>query len=106
MELLTQTLKNLIPEIGSSEDTRIPEKKIYAKFFCPWNNWKWFVTEYDPKTNDCFGFVMGFENEWGYFNVDELKQVRGMFGMKIERDLHFEPRTFGSVSVEDMAKGL
>ena len=42
-----------------------------------------------------YGLVEGFETEWGYFSLDELESVNGPFGLKIERDLHFEPRKVG-----------
>jgi hypothetical protein len=27
----------------------------------------------------------------GYFSLNELKEVRGAMGLKIERDIHFKP---------------
>lgn len=38
-----------------------------------------------------FGLVHGFEKEWGYFSLKELESVTGPHGLKIERDLYFEP---------------
>ena len=40
-----------------------------------------------------FGFVIGFEPEFGYFSLSELESVRGPLGLLIERDLHFEPKS-------------
>ena len=37
-----------------------------------------------------FGYVEGFENELGYFSLNELKSVKKM-GLGIERDRHFKP---------------
>ena len=31
--------------------------------------------------------------ELGYFSLDELESVRGRFGLKIERDLHWDDTT-------------
>ena len=37
-----------------------------------------------------FGFVEGFDKEYGYFTLNELKSVTNpMF--RVERDLYFEP---------------
>lgn len=47
--------------------------------------------EYDPAEHLCFGWVEGFEKEWGYFSLDELAEARGPLGLPIERDLHFVP---------------
>ena len=38
-----------------------------------------------------FGWVVGFEQEPGYFRLSELAAARGPFGLPIERDLHFSP---------------
>jgi hypothetical protein len=37
-----------------------------------------------------FGLVEGHEKELGYFNLSELQSVKGPFGLKIERDMHFD----------------
>jgi len=38
-------------------------------------NWEWFATEKDKECEGIyFGYVMGFEDEWGSFSVDELKE--------------------------------
>ena len=42
-----------------------------------------------------FGFVEGLENEWGYFSLAELEKVRGPFGWRIERDVHFTEQRIG-----------
>lgn len=39
----------------------------------------------------CFGLVDGHEREFGYFSLDELLAMRGPMGLRIERDLYFEP---------------
>jgi len=38
-----------------------------------------------------FGYVCGFENELGYFQLEELESLVGPGGLKIERDIHFKP---------------
>jgi hypothetical protein len=40
-----------------------------------------------------FGLVDGLELELGYFWLSELKEARGHFGLPIERDLYYEPKT-------------
>ena len=46
-----------------------------AKLFCPYNARRWYVTEWDARTGECFGFVEGFETEWGYFDPTELAEA-------------------------------
>jgi Protein of unknown function (DUF2958) len=38
-----------------------------------------------------FGYVIGQEAELGYFSLSELEQIRGRFGLPVERDLSFKP---------------
>lgn len=40
-----------------------------------------------------FGYVIGFEGEWGYFSLKELTNVM-VRGLTIERDLDFEMNNF------------
>ncbi len=54
-----------------------PEGKSYK--CCGWAcgfpkiNWEWYAFE-DMKDGTYFGYVMGFENEFGYFSEAELKE--------------------------------
>ena len=63
-----------------------------VKFFTPDSNWTWYGCEFDGE-DVFFGLVDGFELELGYFSLGELQEVRGPWGLPIERDLHFEPKT-------------
>ena len=65
---------------------------VYAKFFTPESNWRWWATEFDPEEGRFFGRVDGFESELGYFLLEELETSRGPLGLPIERDLSFTPR--------------
>ncbi|MCA9214655.1 MAG: DUF2958 domain-containing protein [Planctomycetales bacterium] len=87
--LMTKELAAEIPPLYSQEADADPV--AMAKLFTPDASWTWYVTEYDPRERLCFGLVDGLEREWGYFSLDELESVRGPLGLRIERDLHFEP---------------
>jgi len=90
MKLLTKTISKKIPPLYSQEgkgDAAI----AYLKLFLPWSSWTWYITEMNPETEECFGLVDGFERELGYFNLSELANITGPFGLKIERDIAFEP---------------
>jgi hypothetical protein len=47
---------------------------VYAIITHAITEWFWLVTEHDPKTRHCFGLVIGFETELGYFDLRELEQ--------------------------------
>jgi len=97
MELMTQELETVFPALYSQEDKDPKDIKVIAKFFDPCGSWTWYATEYDPKERLFFGYVRGFENELGYFSLDELSSVKGPLGLGIERDLHFGEHTLAEV---------
>lgn len=63
----------------------------YIKLFTPDSSWTWFICELDRDEGLCFGLVIGLETELGYFSLDELRAARGPMGLRIERDLYFQP---------------
>lgn len=71
----------------------------HAKFFTPDSNWTWFDTEGIQEEEDFifFGFLIGFEKEWGYFALSDLVTARGPLNLPIERDLYFTPGPFEEV---------
>ena len=90
MKLITKELEKKLPSLYE-QDGKGYEATAYAKFFDPCSSWTWYVTEYDPKENLCFGLVDGLEKELGYFSIHELESITRPFGMSIERDIHFTP---------------
>jgi hypothetical protein len=93
MKLLTKAIEKKLPKLYANENKSPDQIKVPVKFFTPWSNWTWYATEYDPIERRFFGLVCGFEKEFGYFSLDELMAVKGKFGLKIERDLWFDPNT-------------
>lgn len=89
MKLITKAIAAAAPAIGTTDALDPREVKVVAKFFTPWSNWTWYMTEYAPETGGAFGLVSGFEAELGYFTIAELEEITGPFGLTIERDLHF-----------------
>ena len=100
MELLPDELRQRLPPLYSQEGVKDPI--VYIKFFTPDSNWTWFVTEGSAEGEDFifFGFVIGFEREWGYFALSELSQAQGPAGLKVERDLHFQPVPIQQITSE------
>ena len=94
MKLLTKEMIKRFKEIGNQEEVHQEEVLLICKFFCPWNNWSWYASEYDSQTRIFFGYVEGHECEWGYFSLSELESVQGPAGLTIERDLYFSEIPF------------
>ena len=91
-EFFPDDLKAQIPKLYSQEGNKDPT--VYMKLFTPWSSWTWYITEGEDREDDylMFGYVIGQEREWGYTSLNELKSVKGPFGLKIERDIHFTPK--------------
>jgi hypothetical protein len=97
MKLLTQEIKKSLPPLYST-DGQGGEAIARVKFFTPDSNWTWYATEFDG--NDTFfGLVDGTFLEKGYFTLSELESARGPWGLRVERDLHFEPTALVDLEV-------
>ncbi len=98
MKLLTKELLMRFEKVGRQEDDKDPI--VIAKFFNPTGAGTWLATEYDPNSKEFFGFVSIFgdyNDEWGYFSLNELESYIGSFGLGIERDLHFTEQRMSKV---------
>ena len=97
MELLTQEVRKILPPLYSQENK--PDPTAYVKLFTPDSTWTWYATEGSEEAGDFifFGYVFGFEEEWGYFSLFELQAARGPQGLPVERDLYFNPIAISEV---------
>lgn len=88
--LLTDDLKKALPKLREQEGARDPV--VCAIFFFPLSGWKWFVTEGEQRGDDFifFGYVTGFEAEFGYFALSEVEGVN-IDGFRVEWVEDFRP---------------
>ena len=92
MLLLTQAQKNKLVENHKAQDGT-KEFKAVVKLFNPTGVGTWYLSELDPETNIAFGLCEIHEKELGYVSLDELSEFKGQFGLGIERDKYFTPKT-------------
>jgi hypothetical protein len=98
MQLLTKEIRDRLSKLYACEKKKPQDVEIIVKFFTPWSNWTWYAYEGEPVLDEAgeevdftfFGYVKGLDNEFGYFSLQELQSIKGAFGLKIERDLHFK----------------
>ncbi len=98
MRLMTKQLEKRFAEVGNQGELEDPV--VIAKFFNPCGAGTWYATEYDPKAKVFFGYVSIFgdwNDEWGYFAIEELEAYKGPFGLGVERDLFFDEKPFSQV---------
>lgn len=92
MDLLPKELEQLIPKFYVTENTPTPEKVAVVKYVAPYAGWEWYAVEYDPETRTFFGLVCGFEQEWGYFSLDDFIHLNRVSLIDaVLRDIHFKP---------------
>jgi len=90
--MITETLKEIMPPLYSTENIPKEDKIFICKFFNPTGLGTWYIAEGEEQEDGdwlFFGLVDLYEKEWGYFTLNELKSVRGAFGLGIERDIFF-----------------
>lgn len=98
MMLLTQENKKTLPDLYA-QDGKGGDAVAFVKFFDPCGSWTWYATEFDGEDR-FFGLVDGNEKELGYFSLSELKTVKGRFGLGIERDMYWTPKTLRQIAPE------
>ena len=98
-KLMTKEVGETIPALYANENVEDYDSVLApAKLFSPYSNWTWYITEWDAATGECFGLVQGFEEELGYFSLDELAEVTVFGGVPaVERDLYWKPTTLGEI---------
>jgi len=115
-KLITKEVAAKMPALYSQEKVEDPE--VIAKFFTPWTSWTWYATEasvvrYDINDDEVhhplseyeegdevlfFGLVDGLEKELGYWTLEQLTEVFGPAGLRIERDAHYSGHKLSEVA--------
>lgn len=100
--LMTDEMLKRVPELYAQEDVSLADKQVHAAYIIPFrSNWTWYMTEYDRESGDAFGLVLGIELEWGYFNLEELKELNAQ--RLILEDF---PKTFRELKDTELAKQM
>lgn len=92
MKLFTKEILSKLPAIGSTSEMEAENIKVPLKLFGGAAS-SWYITEYDPKTKEAYGFVnLGdpMMAEEGYISIAEVEAIKfPPFGLSVERDMHF-----------------
>ncbi len=86
-----------LPTIDEVADKPLADIVARVKLFDPTGAATWYIAAYDPDTRIAWGIGHIFETEVGSIPMDEIVAVRGAFGLPIERDLYWEPRTLADL---------
>ena len=100
--LMTKEMLERVPELYAQEEIDLADKEVHAAYIIPFrSNWTWYMTEYDSESGDAFGLVLGIEPEWGYFNLEELKELNAQ--RLILEDF---PKTFREIKDTELVKQM
>ncbi|HEV9128696.1 TPA: DEAD/DEAH box helicase family protein [Streptococcus pneumoniae] len=100
--LMTDEMLERVPELYAQEDVALADKEVHAAYIIPFrSNWTWYMTEYDRESGDAFGLVLGIEPEWGYFSIEELKELNAQ--RLILEDF---PKTFRELKDTELVKQM
>lgn len=98
LRLIAEIKKRGIPALYAQETSADPIVYLEISLFA--FPWRWFVTECELDPSGCdvlfFGYVMGYENEWGYFRLSELEEAR----RPLLVDYGFKPVKFSELKKE------
>lgn len=100
--LMTDEMLERVPELYAQEDVSLADKQVHAAYIITFrSDWTWYMTEYDRESGDAFGLVLGIEPEWGYFNLEELKELNAQ--RLILEDF---PKTFRELKDTELIKQM
>lgn len=90
-QLLPATVARKLPAIYSQENVADPIAQV--KLFSPYTNAVWYLTEYDPSSNEAFGWAdLGYGmGELGYISIPELEGLNRNGLPLVERDTSWRP---------------
>ena len=99
MKLLTKEIEKKFPAWESTDGNPLNTINVVVKFFTPYSNWPWYITEYDGE-DTFFGLCCGSEAELGYVSLKELSDITGPMGLKIERDISYSGTLLDAMKTE------
>ncbi len=92
-DLIPEQLTGELPKLYDTVDDKlIGNKTAHLRFFFPMGAYTAYVLEHEPKTGELFTLTTMDGRNWklGYASLDEIRSIN-IGGLKVERDLYFEP---------------
>lgn len=90
VEAAQQLIANHKEQLPLKGTRRERDFEPVCKLFLPWTSGTWLLTEMDDEYL-AFGLAdLGFGTpELGYISLDEIWDIKGPGGLRVEKDLHF-----------------
>ena len=101
MKIITKEIEKAFAKQGHTGNMSAKDIKIVMKLFNPAGAGTWYL--YEKEDDDIYWCFANLGDpmcaECGTVSMQELMSLRLPFGLKIERDMHFEPL---SISLQDV----
>jgi hypothetical protein len=99
-QLMPQEIRRKLPDLYSQDGVEDPIVRV--KFFSPYKNMVWLVTEFDGQ-DTMFGWAdLGMGGaELGYISLRELDNLHRSGLPLVERDLYFTPKKLSQAKVQE-----
>lgn len=106
MKIITKAIEAAFQKQGYTGDKSPKDIKVVMKLFNPCGAGTWYL--YEKEDEDIYWCFANLGDpicaECGTVSMQELMSLRLPFGMKIERDMHFEPLSMSLQDVIDKIK--
>lgn len=76
-QLMTEEIAKTVPRLYEQDGAEDPT--VYAHYFSCVNGWDWWLLEFDG-TDEAFGLVEGYDDEFGYFSIKEMAELNRQRG--------------------------
>jgi len=106
MKIITKPIEKAFAKQGDTSQMLVSKIKIIMKLFNPTGAGTWYI--YEKETEDIYWAFVTLGDpqmaECGTVSMNELMNFRGQFGLKIERDMHFDPMSMTLEEVYNKVK--
>lgn len=112
-ELIAMLTPEIVQKLNANHHEQLPLKgtrrerdlEPVCKIFLPWAGATWLLSELDDD-GLAFGLADMGSPELGYISLDEIWEVVGPGGLRVERDIHFKAeKSLSAYAREARAKG-
>ena len=97
--LPTKEQLDTLPGLGDTDHIDPKERMVHLHFFLA--GFEWYAAEYDPRTQVFYGYMVMAKDyvnsEWGYFSLEELKELRWRNHIEVEINPYFRPKKAGEI---------
>lgn len=87
-----------LPTMDTAYETPLAKLTATIKLFDPTGAATWYIGAYDADSRRAYAVSdLGWGPEAGTISMQEIVDLKLRFGLKVERDLYWTPKTFAAI---------